>query len=653
MDLILGTAGHIDHGKTSLIRALTGVDTDRLPEEKRRGITIELGFAHLTVGAFRFGIVDVPGHERFIRNMLCGATGMDLALLVVAADDSVKQQTREHLDILRLLDLKAGVIALTKSDLVERAWADLVTEEVRQLVAGTFLADAAIVETSVTTGQGLDQLREELERAAERVTVAKSNGRSLLSEGIPVRGAKEDQQPFRMPIDRTFSVAGHGTVVTGSVTSGVCRVGDELMIEPGSIAVRVRGLQNHDQPVESVQRGQRAAINLVGVHHNELGRGQELASSGHLLPSKLLTVMLDVLHSSPRPVENRMRIKLHVGTAEISASIRLLSAEALNPGESGPAQLFLAQPAVTVWNQPFVVRSESPTATLGGGRILDPDAQRIRKADATTLEMIAKLSSPEVIERASSALFFAGLRPWQPRDLARTAGISAVNEATNELRAQGHLREIQISPTRTMRIHRLVLEQLYSRIEAALKKLHEAFPLRLAHDPATLVAGFQYLGSPAILDAALQDMARAKRLLISERGISLAGFGPKLSVNEQRLMTQLVDTIRAAGFQPPTVKECQQQATKHQNSVPQLLKLAAANGELVEVSADFYLHAEVEREGRRALTAGLATEAGLTVSEIREVLNTSRKYAVPYCEYLDRSGFTVRNGDARKLKVEG
>ena len=270
VDLILGTAGHIDHGKTSLIRTLTGVDTDRLPEEKLRGITIELGFAQLVLGNYRLGIVDVPGHERFVRNMLAGATGMDLALLVVAADDSVKPQTREHLDVLRLLDLPAGVIALTKCDLADADWMALVEDEVRELVAGTFLAQAPIIRTSTVTGAGLDAPREALTAAAQR---ANTTGRAARLE-----------MPLRMPIDRSFTVAGYGTVVTGSVSSGRAAVGDRLIIEPGHIEVRVRGLQNHQQAVEEIHSGQRAAVNLAGVRHDQIRRGQELASPGYLAP---------------------------------------------------------------------------------------------------------------------------------------------------------------------------------------------------------------------------------------------------------------------------------------------------------------------------------------------------------------------------------
>ena len=422
-DLILGTAGHIDHGKTSLVRALTGVDTDRLPEEKRRGITIELGFAELDLGAYRLGIVDVPGHERFVRNMLAGATGMDLAMLVVAADDSVKPQTREHLEILRLLNLETGVIVITKADLADPDWIELVEDEVRALTAGTFLAGAPLVRTSATTGLGLDALRAALAAAAERA--AQSQRMAMI------------HAPFRMAIDRSFTIAGHGTVVTGSVSSGRVRLGDELVIEPGAVNVRVRGLQHHDRPVDEVHRGQRAAINLAGVHHEAIGRGQELATPGHLVPSRLITAQLSLLGSASRPLKHRSRVRVHVGTAELLATVALLDRTSLAPGDSAPAQLFLNDWAVTTWSQPFVVRSESPVATIGGGRVLDPNAERLRKPDETVLKLIADLQSPDAACRASAALYFAGLRDWQAGDLVRLAGIDNPDEVCERWSKRG------------------------------------------------------------------------------------------------------------------------------------------------------------------------------------------------------------------------
>ena len=637
-DLILGTAGHIDHGKTSLIRALTGVDTDRLPEEKRRGITIDLGFAELCVGEYRLGIVDVPGHERFVRNMLAGATGLDLALLVIAADDSIKPQTREHFDILRLLNLRAGVIALTKCDLVDPDWIALVEEEIRGFVSGSFLEAAPLVRTSTATGAGLDQLRNELAEAA--ATAARLRDASLVSA------------PFRMAIDRVFTVAGHGTVVTGSVSSGRAQIGDELAIEPGGLRVRVRGLHNHDRPAEQVLRGQRAAVNVAGVHHETLERGQELATPGHLRPSRLLTAQVRAVGELPRPIKNRSRVRVHVGTAELLATLALLDADTLCAGQSAWAQLHLAAPAVTTWSQPFVIRSESPVQTIGGGIVLVPEAERIRRSETEPLRHLSQLVSASVTDRAGAALFFAGWRGWEPADLTRTAGSDTPAETAAALSQSGVLSEIPLSPTRTLRVHTELLEQLKLRLATALEKLHQQFPLRISLERSLIRARFPYIADP-VFEYAIKGLREQGRIRLTDRSIALEGHGPKLSQNERKLLAQLIEDYRQAGFEPPPVKQVQQQAARNQAAVPQLLALAAANGDLVEVNSDYYLHADVDRAIRERLTIAFSGGTGLTVSQIREILNTSRKYAVPYCEYLDHSGFTRRDGDVRWLAETG
>lgn len=636
IDLILGTAGHIDHGKTSLIRALTGVDTDRLPEEKKRGITIDLGFAELQVGDYRMGIVDVPGHEKFVRNMLAGATGMDLAMLVVAADDSIKQQTREHMEILRLLNLPAGVIAITKCDLAEPDWTDLVEEEVRELVRDCFLADAPMIRTAATIGMGIDELKAALVSAADIAV------RSRVREDVAA--------PFRMAIDRTFTVAGYGAVVTGSVGSGRVRIGDDLLIQPGGHQVRVRGLQNHDRTVEEVHRGQRAAINLAGVHHDDLSRGHELTTPGHLMPSRLLTAKISLLPSARRPLKSRTRLRVHLGTNEVLASVVLLDRSFLQPGDDAPAQLFLADEVVAVWNQPFVIRSESPVVTVGGGHVLDPNAEKLRRPDESELRLLEDLQSSDELHRASAALYFAGLRNWQPSELSRTAGIADWRSVYEKLIDSGDLQEIVISPTRTQRIHRLWIEHLSQRIEAALLKMHEKNPLRSTLDRNQLMAGFGYIGDPAVVEAILRQMAKDKRIRLTDKGIALVGQGPKLSTNERKLLTELIETFRTAGIESPTVAECQKKATKNQQSVPQLISLAAADGDLVEIDNGYYLHSDAEKQVRAKLTEAMRTsDTGLTLSEIRELLNTTRKYAIPLCEYLDKSGFTKREGDVRVL----
>ena len=635
IDLILGTAGHIDHGKTSLVKALTGVDTDRLPEEKLRGITIDLGFAELALDDIRLGIVDVPGHERFVRNMLAGATGIDLALLVVAADDSVKPQTREHLEILRLLKLEQGVIALTKCDLPEPDWTDLVEAEVRELVSDTFLAAAPIVRTSVMTGAGLDELKAALTNAAQQAA------RSARMERL--------NAPFRLAIDRTFTIAGHGTVVTGSVASGRARVGDALVVEPGGVNVRVRGLQSHDRPCDEVHRGQRAAINLAGIHHDEVRRGQELATPGYLVPGRILTAEIALADTLTRPLKNRTRVRVHLGTAELMASLVLLDGERLEAGKRTMAQLFLSEPAVSTWGQPFVLRSESPVMTIGGGSVLDPNARRLPRNDANVLLRLAGLSDADPVNRAASALSFIGLADWRPSDLARVAGVDHPGEVVDELVRRGDLVELALSPSRIVRVERRWLDGVFGRIEGILERQHAEFPLRMMLDRSRLVHRLESLGPEPVVAAILTAMSRAGRLEESERGVALPGRGPQLSKNEQKLLAEIIETYRASGYEPPTVDEVRSRVTKNQQSVDQLMALAVAEGQLIEIGGGFLLHADVERRLRETLAAQMTGGEGRTVSQIRELLGTTRKYAVPLCEYLDRTGFTRREGDLRYL----
>jgi len=630
--LILGAAGHIDHGKTSLIRALTGVDTDRLPEEQRRGITIDLGFAQLDLGEYQLGVIDVPGHERFVSNMLAGAAGMDIALLAIAADDSIKPQTREHFDILQLLDLSAGVIALTKCDLAEPAWLDLVEEEIRELTAGTFLAEAPIVRTSAAQGTGLEELRQALQEAA-----------SLASN----QSESRREEPFRLPIDRAFTIAGHGAVVTGSIASGQIQVGDTLQVEPAGLEVRVRGLQNHDRETEQASRGQRVAVNLAGVRHDQLGRGQELATPGHLAPSKLLTVEAAALPAAGKGIKDRSRVRLHLGSGHTIATIRLLDSSLLRPADRGWAQLYLAEPVAALWGQPFVLRSESPVTTIGGGRVIDPTAIRLRKLTPAVIQRLEDWRSSDETKRASAAAYFAQFRLWRFEDLSRNAGVEDVTAVAETLLKNGELIRLPLSPTRSQLIHRQVLSELTDRVTMQLEVMHHRQPMRLVHEQSQLVAKFAEV-EPAVLNAALELMRRDGRLRRNDRGVGLTKCGPQLSTNEHKLLDRLLERFRTAGIEPPTLDDCVAETPKNKSSVPQIVELLTASGDLVEVAAGHYLHADVDTACREKLRPALET-AGLTVSQVRELLGSSRKYVVPYCEYLDRSGFTKRQGDVRVL----
>jgi selenocysteine-specific elongation factor len=632
-DLILGTAGHIDHGKTSLVKALTGIDCDRLPEEKARGITIDIGFARFDLPPYHLGIVDVPGHERFVRNMLAGATGIDLALLVVAGDDSVMPQTREHLEILQLLGLRHGLIALTKSDLVDATTREVVGLEIRELVRDTFLADAPLVETSAETGAGIEDLKREIAGVCARVV------------------ERKDRQWFRLGIDRAFVVQGHGTVVTGSVTAGSLKVGDEVEWLPPRQRVRVRSLQNHDQPVEEVHRGQRAAINLAGVRHEEVARGQELATPGYLEPSKILTVRLLCLADRKRPIKHRLPVRLHLGTAEVMATVALLDCDAVEPGRWGLAQLFLEEPVTAVWGQPFVLRESAAMQTIGGGQVLAPVARKVRRRHVEVLELIEQLWSADVHQRVLSVAWFVGFAGLTDADVIRSAGVGPDEAAgiVEELKAGGRLIELHPGPGRSLVLHRELLAQLESRLLATLARLHEQFPLMSTHDRQKVQAQLDYVGDDSLLHATIDRLLARKELVGDQRRIGLAGFKPKLSANLRKLKDRLVDAFRDARFQPPEPASFANLAGGNAGNLGDLFEVCVAEGHLARVTDEIYLHADAEAEMRRLVSAKLVAANQLTVAEIRDLLGTTRKYAVPLCEYLDRVGVTRRQGDLRVL----
>jgi selenocysteine-specific elongation factor len=636
-DLILGTAGHIDHGKTSLIGALTGTNTDRLPEEKKRGITIELGYAFLEIEDYNIGVVDVPGHEKFVRQMLAGATGMDMVLLVIAGDDSVKQQTIEHLDILRLLDLTCGVIALTKCDLCEDSWLEMVEEEIRSTVADTFLHDAPIIRTSSKSGLGIEDLKKAIKEAGDTVSASEV--------------ANRESAPFRMAIDRAFSIEGHGTVVTGSVSSGKLNIGDPVEVQPGSLSVRVRGIQNHDSGSEEVHRGQRAAINLAGVKLDEIGRGHELAAVGHLVPSKLLTVRLHLLNSVRKPLRDRTRVRFHIGTAELFGNIRLLDCNELEPGKSGFAQIWLSEPAVTVWNQPFVIRLESPVLTIGGGRVIHSEAAAIKKPTDMDLKHVQRMESDSGDERAASSVYLLNDASFKADSFPRVAGVVEYQKAYDRLKESGELVETAISQSKNVCMHRDRFEQLGAQVVKTLTRLHEANPLRFSHKRNVVENEFAWLEQKELLDAVISHLTKEKTVFSNVKTVALSGFGPKLSKGQKVLLEDLLSKLYAAGLKPPTAAELQKSATKNKDAVPELLAMAAENGDIVKANDEYFFHAEVVEEAWSKIRTAMEANGGMTMSDIRTLIDTSRKWAVPICEYLDDSGFTKREGDLRILVV--
>jgi selenocysteine-specific elongation factor len=632
-DLILGTAGHIDHGKTTLVKALTGVDCDRLPEEKARGITIDIGFARLEIPPYRLGIVDVPGHERFVKNMLAGATGIDLAVLVVSAKESVKPQTREHLEILKLLGIRQGVIALTMCDLVDAEMCELVAMEVRELVQGSFLADAPIVPTAARTGVGIAELKAALQEACERLD------------------AGTGKQWFRLPIDRAFVVQGHGTIVTGSVVSGSLTLGDEVEWLPRRERVRVRGIQSHDTAAEEAHRGQRAALNLANVRHEDIRRGQELATPGYLVPSRVVTVRLHCLHDQKRPLRHRQPVRVHLGTAEVMGQVSLLDCDAVEPGKWGLAQLFVEEEIVCTWGQPFVLRESSATQTLGGGQVLQAVGRKLRRRHIESLERVDRLWTGNPAERLLLVAWFGLFGGVSLADLVREAGVGP-DEATallETLKTEKRLVELAIGANRRVLLHHEMLGELENRILGALDKLHTEFPLMSTHDRQKVQSQLTYIGDDALVHATVERLLSQKRLLGDLRRIGRADFKPKLSTNLRKLKDVLIEAYRAGKFTPPDPASFVNRAGGNAAHLHDLFDVCVAEGHLARVTDDLYLHAEADNTMKREVIARLREGKGLTVADIRDMLGTSRKYAVPLCEYLDRCGITRREGDFRFL----
>ncbi len=634
IDLILGTAGHIDHGKTSLIRALTGIDCDRLPEEKKRGITIDIGFAHLDLGDYHVGIIDVPGHERFIKNMLAGSSGIDLGLLVVSASESIMPQTREHLEILRLLRIKNGVIALTKIDLVDETTTEVVELEVRELVQGSFLEHAAIVPTSTVTGSGLARLRQEIVLAASQV----------------VQAARDES--FRMPIDRSFIVQGHGTVVTGTVHSGTVRAGDTLELLPEGEPVRIRSLQHHDQPVEEVHRGQRAAINLVGVSHERVARGHELAEPGYLVPSRIITVQLKLLAGKRQALKHRTPVRCHIGTAEIMAHLSLLESDELTGEREELAQLFCEEAVTAVWGQPLVLRDSSSERTLGGGWVVQPVAEKIRRRHQEMIEHLHRLTSTNAEERLAALAWVSGYRGFTAGGIYRNAGIplSLATELLLKMQANNQLIAVELEHRQCLlEVGRLA--EIEERVLTCLARLHQENPLLTTLDRHRLCTQLDFLGNQELVQAVIDRLLKVHKLAGNEQRIARTDFKPKLSANQRKLKEKIVEAHREAGFQPPAPATFAPLAAGNASALNDIFAVAVAEGFLVKIADDLFLHAEVEARLRSLLLEQLQLNPdGITVAQIRDTLQTTRKFGVPICEYLDRIGFTERQGDVRLLK---
>jgi selenocysteine-specific elongation factor len=627
--VIIGTAGHVDHGKTTLIKTLTGIDTDRLREEQERGMTIDLGFASLTLpDGTVAGIVDVPGHERFLKNMLAGAAGLDVALLVIAADESVMPQTVEHMDILRLLDVRHGVVALTKSDLVDAEWLEVVIEDVRERLKETFLANAPLVPVDSLSGKGIPELKKALLAAVSRAE------------------PKNADVPFRLPVDRVFTRSGFGTVVTGSLVAGTMRVGDAVEILPQQIQSRIRGLQSHGKRQETVEAGTRVAVNLAGVETEALERGTLLSPPGILEPTQLFDAVLRLLPVAPKTLVNRSRVRVYLGTAEILGRVMVLGGEAIEPGRQGYIQFRAEEPFACARGDRFVVRTYSPMLTIGGGVVLDPVSKRHRRNDPGVL------SSLQARERGTPddlmATWLQGLPSGGARrDAARLTGLSEPDAVAAIARLLESGEIIALEGDRL--IHRAPLATISDRALHALSEYHAAFPLRPGMPKEELRGGLGRNVDGRAFNALLNRWQEEGLVVADAASVRRADFTVQLNARQQALLDRIAAVYRETGYNTPTVEEISATVGAPPDAVNAMIRVGLDRGMLAKITEGMFYHADTIAAAQQVIRACIQENGSITVSQFRDMTGTSRKYAVPVMEYFDSIRFTRRVGDARTL----
>lgn len=629
---IIGTAGHVDHGKTMLVKALTGKDTDRLKEEKERGISIELGFApfHLPSGILA-GIVDVPGHERFIKNMLAGVGGMDLVLLVVAADEGVMPQTTEHLDIINMLQVPRGIVVITKAELVEPDWLEMVSEEVSQALAGTVFAEAPVVAVSAVTGEGIAELTALIDETAQDLTDRESAGKP------------------RLAVDRVFSITGFGTVVTGTLLGGLLHVGDTVEILPQGMEARIRNIQVHGSKVETAEAGQRTAINLAGVEVEEIARGNVLAALGLLKPSHRLDIRLDLLAGAPKPLVNRARVRVHIGTAEILARVILLDREELAPGESAFAQLECEEPMVAAKRDRFVIRSYSPMRTIGGGVVIDSlpvKHKRFREDVKAALATREKGTPDEII---SQFLRDAGTLV-NIEEIVKAAGYNEgqVTAALKILEEQAEAKQVSGDGKNFY-----AAGDLYRRwvkdIHTFLAAYHDKYPLRPGWAKEELRSK-SFAGMPAkVFNQLLKTLENDRELRVMGESIALYEFTPALPADLKETVRNIEKEYLSGEFQPTDWQDTVARYKLASVQAAELLSYLLAQNILVKLEDNLYIHGEVLVRGKELITGFLQEKGEITLAEARDLLKTSRKYALPLLNYFDRERITRRIEDKRVL----
>ncbi len=622
--VILGTAGHIDHGKSSLVKALTGVDPDRLKEEKERGITIDLGFADLTYpDGLTVGIVDVPGHERLVKNMLAGAGGIDLVLLVIAADEGIMPQSREHLHICNLLKIKSGLIAVTKADLVEKDWLELVVDEVRNFVKGTFLDGTPILPVSSKTMFNLDALKDKIREIALQV------------EPKPTKGL------FRLPIDRVFTLKGFGTVVTGTAVSGSISIDQDVDILPSAIHSKVRGLHSHGKSIQTAYAGQRVAINLQGVDKEALQRGDAVVIPGRLTPTRKMDAKVELLAGAPI-LKSKSLVHFHLGTSETIARVILFGQNELKANESCYCQFRLHEPVIAMSGDRYIIRRFSPVDTIGGGEILDPlSFRRSYKEGLEDLQIFETGTLSDMIAVKVKRSGIHGINASLIEGWIK-AEIPSIREAMKELREKGILIQFE-----DILIHKNALDSF----RETIRKIMDDFHKKNALKPGMLK---EELRARTAIEPRLFGnlMNSLKEIVIDKELVRLATLKASLSQVDESVKTSILGLLEKSGFQPPLKEELSQTLKLDMKRLTDILNLLAKEGSLVRISDTMYIPSSVFQKMIGNLKNFFTKKPEMTVAEFRDILDTSRKYALPLLEYLDSHKITLRVGDIRKFLLK-
>jgi len=630
--VILGTAGHIDHGKTALVKALTGVDTDRLKEEKERGITTELGFTFLDLpSGIRMGIIDVPGHEKFVKHMVAGVWGIDLVALIIAADEGVMPQTREHLDICRLLGVKKGLIVLTKIDLVEEDLLGLIKEEVTEIVKDTFLKGTPILPVSSVTREGIPQLISVLDRLSEEVEERSSAGL------------------FRLPIDRVFVMKGFGTVVTGTVVSGTVSLGESVLILPTGVEVKVRSLQVYNRPVEKTMAGQRAAVNRQGIETSAVERGNVLVHPNTLASTQTLDVYMEYLPTAQRPLKHRARQRFHIGTNLTFASIFLLDREEMAPGDSGFAQLRLETPVVALPHDRFVIRGSGMIQTLGGGMVLDAHPARHKRNAPSVIEGLKILREGDQEQAIAQHIARSGMGGIASDDLLKRVSASS-SEVRRVIQDRIDKREaLLIDPDKRKVIDIHFYRQLREMALAQLKEFHLRFPMKSGLAKEELRTKLPMEVDVRLFQILLNELIQSKEIVLEKDKFRLPTHQIS-SADEKGLLRRVEEAVLKAGLQSPSPKELSEAWSEKEEGIQAVFEHLVHEGVLIKIKGGIYIHRVPFENLKDALVDYLKKNKEITTPQFKDMTNASRKYAIPLIEYFDQIKLTIRLGDKRVLR---